>query len=136
MKVDEKIARFLESDVFAVAGASKNPAKFGHKIFKCYLQKGLRAIPINPVERQIAGVDCVASVAELPTDVVSLSVVTPPDVTEKLVREAVKKGIRNIWMQPGTWSDDAVSYCQEQGINLIADGTCVLVRFGCEHRTH
>ena len=131
MSVDAKIAQFLQSQVFAVAGVSTKPEKFGNKVFKCYQNKGYRVIPIHPVEKEIEGVDCVASVAELPPEVISLSVVTPPAITEKLVVNAAEKGIRNIWIQPGAVSPAAVAFCEQQGINVIADGTCVLVRFGC-----
>jgi uncharacterized protein len=133
MSVDAKIAQFLRSEAFAVAGVSTKPDKFGNKVFKCYQRKGYRVIPIHPVEKEIEGVACVASVTELPDEVVSLSVVTPPAVTEKLVVSAAEKGIKNIWMQPGAESPAAVAFCEQQGINLIADGTCVLVRFGCHH---
>lgn len=133
MNIDEKIALFLQSEAFAVAGASKRPDKFGNKILKCYQKKKYRVIPIHPLEQQIEGVACVAGVADLPAEVVSMSMVTPPAVTEKLVRHAADKGILNIWMQPGAESPTAVSFCEEHGINVIADGTCALVRFGCKH---
>ena len=133
MSVDDQIAEFLKSPAFAVAGVSKKPDKFGYKVFKCYQHKGYRVIPIHPVETDIDGVACVANVAELPAEVVSLSVVTPPAVTEKIVISAAQKGIRNIWMQPGAQSPAAIAFCEEQGINVIADGTCALVRFGCKH---
>jgi len=133
MSVDEKVAQFLQSEVFAVAGASSKPEKFGNKILKCYQQKGYRVIPIHPQEKEIEGVACVANVTDLPAEVVSISVVTPPAVTEKLVVRAAEKGIKNIWMQPGAESPAAVAFCRQQGINVIADGTCVLIRFGCHH---
>ena len=133
MTIDEKIAEFLKSAAFAVAGVSKKPDKFGYKIFKCYQHKGYRVIPVHPVEKEIDGVACVAAVSDLPEEVVSLSVVTPPAITEKIVPVAVRQGIRNIWMQPGAESAAAVAFCKEHGINVIADGTCVLVRLGCKH---
>lgn len=133
MSVDTKIARFLQSAAFAVAGASTKPDKFGNKVFKCYQSKGYVVVPIHPQEKEIEGVPCVANVSELPPEVVSISVVTPPAVTEKLVVSAAAQGIKNIWMQPGAESPAAVSFCEQQGINVIADGTCVLVRFGCPH---
>jgi predicted CoA-binding protein len=73
----------------------------------------------------------VTSVAELPDEVTSISVITPPKISEKVVQQAVAKGIRNIWLQPGAESDEVIRYCEEQGLNLIADGTCVLVVLGC-----
>ena len=56
--------------------------------------------------------------------------ITPPAVTEKVVEQAATKGIRNIWMQPGAESPRAVELCREHGINVIADGSCILVVLG------
>jgi predicted CoA-binding protein len=60
----------------------------------------------------------------------SHSMITPPAVTAKLVPLAIEKGIKNIWMQPGAEHPDAVALCREQGINIIANGSCVLVVLG------
>ena len=88
-------------------------------------------IPVHPVQQEIEGAAAVTSVAELPDEVTSISVITPPQITETVVRQAVAKGVNNIWMQPGAESDEALRYCEEQGVNLIADGTCVLMVLGC-----
>ena len=66
----------------------------------------------------------------LPADVTSLSMITPPAVTEQLVPQAIAHGIRNIWMQPGAESPAAVALCREKGVNVIADGSCLLVVLG------
>jgi predicted CoA-binding protein len=93
-----------------------------------------RVIPVNPKEAVSEGVACVSSVAELPDDAVSISVITPPEITEKVVEQAIARGIRNIWMQPGSESRKAVQRCQEAGVNVIADGSCILVVLG--YREH
>lgn len=126
----EQIEQFLSAKMIGVVGASTNRAKFGNKVLRCYQQHGYAAVPVHPAQKQIEGVACVASVSELPADVQSISMITPPQVTEKIVALAAAKGIRNIWMQPGAQSAAAVRFCEEQGINLIADGTCVLVELG------
>jgi predicted CoA-binding protein len=95
---------------------------------------GLRAIPVNPKEKEIEGVPCVASVTDLPDAVSSISVITPPLMTERVMEEAALKGIRNVWMQPGAESPRAVEICREHGINVIADGSCLLVVLG--YREH
>jgi uncharacterized protein len=51
-------------------------------------------------------------------------------VTEQLVPLAIARGIENIWMQPGAGSPAAVALCREKGINVIADGSCLLVVLG------
>ncbi len=134
MTISEKIAKVLEADVFGVVGASTDRDKYGNKVLRCYQMKGLRAIPVNPREKVVEGVACVASVSDLPDGVTSISVITPPAVTVRIVDEAVSKGIRNIWMQPGAESPAAVEKCVKAGINVIADGSCILVVLG--YREH
>jgi len=128
--MDQRIELFLSSPAFGVVGASSNRAKYGNKVLRCYLQHNRRAIPVNPGEELIEGIPCVAKVGDLPPDVASISVITPPAVTEKVVPAAIARGIRNIWMQPGAESEAAVAECRRQGVNVIADGSCLLVVLG------
>ena len=128
--MDSRIEKFLSAKAFGVAGASTNRDKYGNRVLRCYLQNGRKAIPINPRADAIEGVSCVASVADLPADVTSLSVITPPKITEEVVEAAIAKGIENIWMQPGAQSPAAVERCRQAGINVIADGSCLLVVMG------
>jgi len=51
-------------------------------------------------------------------------------VTEQLVPLAIAKGIENIWMQPGAESPAAIELCRKHNINVIADGSCLLVELG------
>ena len=130
MNIQEQIKQFLESPAFGVIGASANRQKYGNKVLRCYLQNGRKAIPVNPNEAEIEGIACVATLNDLPPDALSISMITPPAVTAKLVPLAIEKGIKNIWMQPGAEHPDAVALCLERGINVIADGSCVLVIMG------
>ena len=133
MNIEQRIETFLAAPAFGVVGASAKPEKYGHNVLRCYLQNGRRAIPVNPVETTIAGQSCVKSVSELPDEVTSISVITPPQVTEQVVEQALARGIKNIWMQPGAESPAAIASCEAAGINLIADGSCVLIMGYHEH---
>jgi len=66
----------------------------------------------------------------LPDEFTNPSVITPPNITEQIVEEAISRGIENIWEQPGAQSAKAVARCKEAGINVIADGSCLLVVLG------
>jgi predicted CoA-binding protein len=130
----DPIARFLESPAFGVVGASPRRHKYGNKVLRCYQQNGRRVVPVNPREQEIEGVACVASVFDLPDDVQSLSIITPPQVTERVVEQAIQKGIEHVWMQPGAESEASVEACLAAGINVIADGSCILVLLGYRER--
>lgn len=122
-----QIQTFLQSPSFGVVGASNDRTKFGNRILRKYLQHQLKAYPIHPSETEVEGLPCLKSVKDLPSETQSISIITPPAVTQKVVEESIAKGIRNIWMQPGAESAKAVSRCREAGINVIADGSCLLV---------
>ena len=130
MTITEQIAKFLSAPAFAVAGASTNRQKYGNMVVRCYQQHGKEVIPVHPLEKEIEGLACVASVTALPATVKSLSIITPPSVTEKIVAAAIAHGIENIWMQPGAESPAAVDLCRAHGVNVIADGSCILVVLG------
>lgn len=126
-----EIEKFFTSPAFAVAGASSDRSKFGNKVLRCYIEHQKTVYPVNPHEKSIEGLTCISSISELPIDVKSLSIVTPPAITESIVKDAITKKIENIWMQPGAESALAINMCHEHGINLIAGGPCLLQTLNC-----
>ncbi|WP_131782918.1 CoA-binding protein [Legionella gresilensis] len=121
---------FLQSKAYGVVGASSNRTKYGNKVLRCYMQHNLQVYPINPRESIVEGLSTVASVADLPASVESISIITPPTVTDKVVEEALEVGIKNIWMQPGAESSYSIDRCEKAGVNIIAGGACILVVLG------
>lgn len=122
---------FFLSEAYAVVGASSNESKFGNKVLRCYMKNDFAVYPVNPNEETILNLTCVKSIADLPDAVKSISIVTPPIITEKIVDQAISKGIKNIWIQPGAESTLAIKKCHENNINVIANGPCILVELGC-----
>jgi predicted CoA-binding protein len=128
--MEKRIETFLSSAAFGVIGASSDRNKYGNKVLRCYLQNIRTAIPVNPKASTIEGIETAASVAELPDGVDSISIITPPSITIKVVEEAIDRGIKNVWMQPGAESHEAIQLAEDNGLNVIADGSCVLVVLG------
>jgi len=124
------IEAFLEGESFAVVGASTNRAKYGNKVLRSYLQGGKTAYPINPRASTIEGLTAYPDLASLPQKPHGVSIITPPQITEQVVRQAVSLGIRHLWMQPGAESREAVEYARKNGVNVVAYGACVLVVLG------
>jgi len=121
-----EIQQFFTSSAYAVVGASADRSKFGNKVLRCYLQLKKKVYPVNPHEKMIEGLACVQQISDLPDNVKSISIITQPAVTEMLVEQAIKKGIQNIWMQPGAESDLAIQNGKQHHINVIAGGPCIL----------
>ena len=130
MDIGTRIDTFLEAPVFAVVGASRDRSKYGNKVLRCYLQNNRSAHPINPRGGDIEGLPAYPSMQAVPDPVESVSIITPPHVTETIVEDAHQAGVQNLWMQPGAESPAAIQRAEELGLNFIADGSCLLVVLG------
>jgi predicted CoA-binding protein len=126
---------FLAGKTFAVAGASRDRSKYGNKVFQALVASGRTVYPLNPSAPEVEGQTAYASIADLPVVPESLSIVTPPQVTREVIQQAIVAGVKNIWMQPGAEDAQASQAAREAGINVIDDGSCVLVLLAIKART-
>jgi predicted CoA-binding protein len=110
---------FLDARVIAVVGASRNPEKYGYKVFVHLLKKGGKVYPVNPKAEEIAGVKAYPSLSSLPEKPELVITVVPPSVTEKVVDECIRLGIKKIWMQPGSESKAAIEKAEKAGIAVV-----------------
>lgn len=128
--VQAKIEAFLAAGPWAVVGASSDRDKYGNKVLRCYQQHGMEVFPINPRADEIEGLKAYPSLTSLPKQVTGISVITPPKITEAVVKEAIAAGVKSIWMQPGAESMAAVREAEAAGLEVIANGACILVVVG------
>jgi uncharacterized protein len=125
-----EIQDFLAAGPWAVVGASRDRAKYGNKVLRCYLQHGRAVFPVNPQADEVEGLACYPDLTSLPELPQGVSVITPPAVTEQVVEEAARLGIERLWLQPGAESPRALDRARELGLRVIAGGPCLLVVLG------
>ncbi|MFG0254573.1 MAG: CoA-binding protein [Rhodopirellula sp. JB053] len=121
------IETFLSAKTYAVAGASARQHKYGNKVFRALIASGRETYPLNPVTEEIEGHRAYPTIADLPIVPEALSIITPPEVTRRVVNDAIAAGVRSIWMQPGAEDDQASEAARDAGLHVIDDGACVLV---------
>jgi len=111
----------------AVVGASRNPEKWGYKVLVALKTKypDVELFPINPNASEIAGIKAYKSIEELPIVPDMVITVVKPEITEKVVETAKKIGVKIIWMQPGSESDEAIKKAEEAGIKVFHH-TCII----------
>lgn len=127
MTEQAKIKAFLAGSRFAVVGASANRDKYGNKVLRVYQQNQLEVVPVNPAGGEIEGLAAYTDLPSIPGTIDGVSIITPPKVTEQVVAQALSLGIKNIWMQPGAESTEAIELAEAAGANVIAGGPCILV---------
>ena len=126
--MDEKLIKaFLyRENIFAVAGASRNPEKYGHQVYRDLLNARYRVYCVNPNADEILGNKCYPSLEVLPVKPDVVDVVVPPEITEQLVKTCKRLGITKVWMQPGSESKVAISFCEENNMDVV-HGVCIMV---------
>lgn len=130
-EVAQRIRAFLAAGPWAVVGASSERSKYGNKVLRCYQQHRRAPLyPIHPRLSEVEGLQAYASLALTPEPVRAASIITPPAVSEGVVAEAVRLGIRHLWFQPGAESARVLALAAEHGLEPIAGGPCVLVVLG------
>jgi len=122
------IKEFLSKEnVFAVVGVSRNPAKYGHQVYKDLKEAGYVVYAVNPIIDEVSGDRCYPSLSELPEKPDVVDIVVPPEVTERIVEECKELRIEKVWMQPGSESREAINFCTRNDIKVVHD-VCVMVK--------
>lgn len=114
--------------LIAVVGVSGDADKYGHRIFRDLLNAGYPVKGINPKGGFVLGHNLYKSLEELEPKPDLVITVVPPDITEKVVEQCNKLGIKNLWMQPGSDSAKALEKAKNYGLNAVT--ACFMVKEG------
>lgn len=112
----------------AVIGASNDPNKYGNKAVRAYAKRGYRVFPVNPKERLIEGWTAFSSIMDVPERPDEVSVYLPPQVLVEVLPEIAQRGCDELWLNPGTESEEVLAEAQRLGLNAIQ--ACSIVGLG------
>ena len=124
--MQELIREFMIQKTFAVVGATDNPEKYGNQIFKNLKSRGYEVHPVNPKLKELDGVKCYPSLADIPVKVDVVDFVVPPEVTEVILKDCKRLSLDRIWLQPGSESEAAITYCHKNNLKVVHD-VCVML---------
>ena len=114
--------------VVAVIGASNDRQKFGNRAVRAYVQQGYTVVPINPREQTVEGLRAYASILDVPGPVDMASFYVPPEIGEQVIADVAKKGVTEVWLNPGSESDALVERARALQIQPII--ACSIVAIG------
>lgn len=126
--MNANIEKTLAMKKWAVVGARQDQSTYGYKIWWLLKDRGYTVSPVNPKGGDIDGETVYTSIADLPETPEVVDMVVNPQAGLKVMEEIAARGIKYVWMQPGTRSDAIRAFAAEKGIELIED--CVLIRLG------
>ena len=109
----------------AVIGASANTSRPSYFVVKYLISKGFSVFPVNPGQagKQIAGVLCHASMADIPEPVDMIDIFRNSEAAYDVVEEALDLDPlpKVIWMQLQVRNDAAAAMAEERGIEVVMD---------------
>ena len=118
----------MSKKTVAIIGASNDRAKFGNKAMRAFLQKGYEVFPVNPKVESVEGLQAFKSIADVPVRPQMITVYLPPPILLKVLPDIAVRGCDELWLNPGTESDDVITEAERLKLNVIQ--ACSIVAVG------
>ncbi len=129
MNEPDRLRRALETaSTIAVVGCSPKPSRASHAIARFLIEQGYRVVPVNPGHREILGLPCFGSLAEIPSDVQVdiVDVFRRAEAVASIADQAIARGVSFFFMQLGVVDSPSALRLEEAGIGVAMD-RCILV---------
>ena len=125
MPPDDDVAELLRTTTtWAVVGCSPTPWRDSHRVAAFLQARGYRIVPVNPrVDGEILGEPCYPSLDAVPGDV-EVDVVDVFRRSEHAgthVDEAIRRGVRGVWLQLGVIDEAAAARARDAGLRVVMD---------------
>lgn len=111
-------APFFQPSSMAVIGASRTPGKGGNIILRNLQKAGFKGAlyPINPTCKEILGLPAYARVRDVPGPVDLAMIVIPKTAVPEAIEDCAARGVANIILSTGGYSDMGEEGAKEQKI--------------------
>ena len=114
----------------AVIGASNDRSKYGNKAVRGYLGNGFKVYPVNPKEEVVEGLRAFNSILDIPEKIDRATLYVPPTAGLKVIEEIAKKGVKELYINPGAESDELVDRARQLGLEPIL--ACSIMAIGLD----
>jgi hypothetical protein len=117
----------LGAKTIALVGASPRRERPSNSVMGYLLDAGYRVIPVRPHVREVHGVPCVASLAEIDEPIDLVDVFRRADACPGVAREAVEAGAKAVWLQLGLVSPEARRIAEDAGLEYVENECTAIV---------
>ena len=113
----------------AIVGLSDKPDRDSNEVARYLQSQGYRVIPVNPAVPEILGERSYPSLSAIPREIrVDVAdVFRRSDQMHAIAAEAVRRGIRVLWMQLGIDNAEAASLIREAG-GMAFENSCIMTQ--------
>ena len=116
---DDQIKKILEMKNVAVVGMSRHSEKAAHFVPKYLHENGFNITPVNPTSDKILEKKCYDKINDVPDEIDIVDVFRPSDQVLPIIKEAIKKNPKVIWLQEGIHNHEAEQLARDAGIDVV-----------------
>lgn len=112
----------------AVVGLSSNPLRPSHSVSQYLQASGYDIIPVNPNESQVLNEKSYARIEDVPEKIEVVDIFRRPEHIPSVVEDAIRAGVKVIWMQLGIENQAAAEKARAAGLTVVMDA-CMLIEY-------
>jgi len=116
---DEQIKKILFLKNVAVVGISDNVDKASNYVPKYLTEHEFNIMPVNSSLEQIYDRKCYSSINEIKKEIDIVDVFYPSNEVLPIIKDAIKKKPKVIWLQEGIHNPEAEELARKEGIEVI-----------------
>lgn len=129
----ERLRMLRRAKTIAIVGASNNPARASYFVATYLLSSSpYEVFFVNPMADEILGHKAYASLADLPVTPDIVDVFRKHEDLPGVAREAVEAGAKTLWLQLGSWNEEAAAIAEAAGLDVVMD-RCVKIEHARFH---
>ena len=129
----ERLALLRRTRSIAIVGASDKPERASYFVATYLLSSSPYDVYfVNPVLDEVLGQKVYPSLAELPVVPDLVEVFRKDADLPGVAQEAVDIGAKTVWMQLGSWNEEAARIAEDAGLNAVMD-RCVKIEHARFH---
>jgi predicted CoA-binding protein len=119
----------MAKQTIAIVGASSDRNKYGNRAVRAYVRQGYDVYPIHPREETIEGLRAYRTLLDVPVKRLDrVSMYVPPAVGLQLVEDIARRPPRELWLNPGSESDELIAKAEALGLKVVIG--CSIVAIG------
>jgi hypothetical protein len=133
--MNQLIEDFIKVKKIAIVGMSRSGKKFGNTVGKELKLKGLEIFPVHPELQEIDGMTCYPNLKSLAGKVDGVWISISPEKVNAVLEEAAEIGLKNIWLQQGSWSNEVQETIDRLKLQVVVK-KCIMMYTQPVHSVH
>jgi len=112
---------FNKIKTIAIVGLSDKPDRPSFAVGKYLLEKGFKIFPVNPNIDNFLGIKSYQSLIDIKEKIDVVDIFRKSEFVEPIIDNAIKIGVKMIWMQEGIVNESAANKARLAGLTVVMD---------------